>query len=192
MAHWWYRIARGACGLWFWLTHHGVRAEGVEKLPQGAAIICPNHTSLRDPLYMAVACGRNEPLRFMAKAEIWKSKFLGNLIASLGAFPVRRGEADLDAIRESMNILKTGQKLLVFPEGTRVTEGKDVEAKAGAAMLAAKTGAPIIPVAIVNGRKYFTPTRVIFGDPIQVTGRREQQRLAAAQVMKAIGDLGCR
>ena len=192
MALWWYRFARGACGLLFWLTHHGVRTEGREKLPAGAAIICPNHTSLRDPLYMAVACGRNEPLRFMAKAEVWKSKFLGGLIASLGAFPVRRGEADLDAIRQSMGILKDGQKLLIFPEGTRVTEGKDVEAKAGAAMLAAKTGAPIVPVAIVNGRKYFTPTRVIFGDPITVTGRREQQRLAAAQVMETIEELGCR
>ena len=120
------------------------------------------------------------------------SATLGGLIGSLGAFPVRRGEADLDAIRQSLDILKGGQKLLIFPEGTRVTEGKDVEAKAGAALLAARSGAPIVPVAIVNGRKYFTPTRVIFGDPIRVTGRREQQRLAAAQVMDEIGKLGCR
>ena len=192
MALWWYRLARGMVGVLFWLTHHGVRAEGLERIPDGAAILCPNHTSLRDPLYMAVACGRNMPLRFMAKAEIWKSKLLGGLIGSLGAFPVRRGEADLDAIRQSLDILKGGQKLLIFPEGTRVTEGKDVEAKAGAAMLAARSGAPIVPVAIVNGRKFFTPTHVIFGAPIQVTGRREQQRLAAAQVMEEIGKLGCR
>ncbi|MDD6877415.1 MAG: lysophospholipid acyltransferase family protein [Clostridiaceae bacterium] len=187
----WYRIARMICQVFFTITHHGVTARHAERLPEGAALLCPNHTSIRDPIYVAVACGSRVKLRFMAKIELFRFRPLGALIRSLGAFPVRRGEADLDAIRESLRILKEGGKLLVFPEGTRVTEGKDVEAKAGAAMLAARSGAPMVPVYIENGRSWFRRVTVTFGEPIPVVGRREEQRAAAVRVMDAIGEMKC-
>lgn len=179
------------CLIFFTITNHGVRTRHLERLPEGAAVICPNHTSLRDPGYLAIACGRKVKLRFMAKVELFRFKPLGALIRSLGAFPVKRGEADLNAIRMSQHILKDGGKLLVFPEGTRVTEGKDVEAKAGAALLAAKSGAPMVPVCIENGRTWFRRVTVTFGEPIFVVGRREEQREAAARMMDAIGAMKC-
>lgn len=185
----WYRFVCAVCGFWFRITHHAVCVEGRERLPEGAAILCPNHTSLRDPVYLAVACGGEMPLRFMAKAELFRVPVVNRVVKSLGAYPVRRGEADMDSIRESMSILRTGGKLLIFPEGTRVTAGKDVEAKAGAAFLAAHTGAPLVPVRIENARTYFRPVRVVFGEPIAVRGRRAAQNEAAAQVMRAIGEL---
>ncbi len=185
----WYRFVCTVGGAFFRLTHHGVNPEHRENLPEGPAILCPNHTSLRDPLYIAVACGPRARLRFMAKAELFRIPGLRGLIRSLGAYPVRRGEADMDAIRQSIKELKAGGKLLIFPEGTRVTQGKTVDAKVGAAFLAAHTGVPIIPIRIENARTYFRPVRIVFGEPIEVHGRREEQHAAVERVMQAIEGL---
>ena len=188
----WYKIARGLGKFWFTITHHGVRVHNRELLPEGGAVICPNHTALRDPLYVAVAMKPSVKMRYMAKAELFESRLLGWFLNSLGAFPVKRGTADIQAIRESIKSLNDGCKLVVFPEGTRVTEGKEAEAKGGAAMLAAKTGLPIVPTYISNGRTFFKRVDVVFGEPIYVGRPREEQRAAVDKVMTAIEELKCK
>lgn len=144
------------------------RVYGMEKLPEGAAILCPNHTTFRDPLYVAMRLGYRHRMAFMAKAELFGNWFTKWFFGSIHAIPVKRGTGDLNAIKKSMEALKDGRKLVMFPEGTRVKEGEEVEAKAGAAMLAAKTNASIVPIYIKNGKTVFKVVRLYIGDPIEV------------------------
>jgi len=167
------------------------RVYGMEKLPEGAAILCPNHTTLRDPVYVALRLGYRHRIAFMAKAELFSNWFTKWFFGSIHAIPVKRGAGDLHAIKKCMEELKDNRKLVMFPEGTRVKEGEEVEAKAGAAMLAAKTKAPIIPVYIKNGKSFFKVVRLYIGDPIEVTvtdkkNAAEDYKRAATACMDAV------
>lgn len=142
----WYRIILGlARGIFALLG--GLRALHRERVPaKGAAILASTHFSHLDP--PAVACGCDRQLAFFAKAELFKVPILAPLIRSLGAFPARRGEGDMEAFRKSLALLEEGRAVLIFPEGTRgdgVTLG---ELNRGATLLAKKSGATVIPVAI--------------------------------------------
>jgi 1-acyl-sn-glycerol-3-phosphate acyltransferase len=128
--------------LWF-----RVRVRGVEHIPaSGPAILAPNHKNFLDPFFVGIATRRH--VRYMAKVELFKGP-LGWLFSRLGAFPVRRGEADAEALETARTILEQGGLVVVFPEGTRV-EPPDALGSPhhGAARLALDTGAPIVPVAI--------------------------------------------
>ena len=153
---------------------HPIKAVGRENIPEGAAVICPNHTTAGDPLYVVFALGRRYPVWAMAKAEILKWPVLGWLLSKAGVFGVDRGKADLRAAKTAMRCLKTDHKLLIFPEGTRVGEGEASDAKAGAALFATRTGAPLIPVYIQPKKRRFRPTRVVFGQPYhpQIAGNK--------------------
>ncbi|HWA83389.1 MAG TPA: lysophospholipid acyltransferase family protein, partial [Fimbriimonadaceae bacterium] len=107
-----------------------------------------DHVSNLDP--PAVACGTNKrQLAFMAKEELFKGLF-GKLIASLGAFPVRRGDSDTEAIRKALALLEQGRAVLVFPEGTR-GDGKTMgPINRGVAMLAKRSGAMVLPVGVIG------------------------------------------
>lgn len=124
-----------------------LRFTGAEHLPrEGAAILAPNHKSFLDPFFLSFATRR--PLRFMAKVELFKGP-LGWLFVRLGAFPVRRGEADAEAMLTARTVLEAGELLVLFPEGTRVDEPDALGSPHhGAARLAHDTGAPILPTAI--------------------------------------------
>lgn len=186
-----YRFAYVLCSIWFFLTNHRVRVHHRERLPEGACILCPNHTALRDPVYVANACGIRAKLRFMAKSELYENRLLGRFLRSLGAYPVKRGRADIEAIRQSLAYLQEGCSLIIFPEGTRVINGKDSEAKGGAAMLASRSGAPMVPVYLENARTFFKPVELTFGEPIAVGRSRQEQKDAVEKVMKAIEDMKC-
>jgi 1-acyl-sn-glycerol-3-phosphate acyltransferase len=140
---------------------------GRENVPQGAALVCVNHSSMADPVLMALALKRNDRPRFMAKKELFKRFPLKQLITFLGAFPVDRGASDMTAIRTSLDILKDGQKLLIFPQGTRVLSDDEAAAmKNGASMLAFRSGAPLLPAYLTVGRKvFFNRIIVVFGKP---------------------------
>jgi len=147
-----YRLAVWSFDLYF-LTRGGVRATGVENVPaKGGVLICPIHLSNIDP--PALACTmRHRRLLALAKEELWDNRIFGWIIGQIGAFPIRRGEADREAIKYSADLLEDGQALLVFPEGTR-GNGREIQPiQAGPAMLAKKTGVPVVPVGIVRTRK---------------------------------------
>ena len=173
----------------FWLMHHDTVVHGRENLPEGGCIICPNHTSLLDPIHVAFALGRSQRPRFMAKAELFKNPLFAAIIRGLGAFPVQRGAADINSIRESLNILKDGGKLMIFPEGTRVHEGEKVDAKAGAAFLSSRAGVPMVPMYIHNSSRLFSIVHITIGKPILLEGRRPDLQAGSEQLMESIEGL---
>ena len=123
-----------------------VKVEGREHLPaSGACVVAPVHRSNLDTPILAYVTGRR--LRFMGKDSLWKSK-LGWYLTALGGFPVVRGTADREALRACQAILDRGEPLVMFPEGTRRTGMRVEDLFDGPAFLAARTGAPIVPIGI--------------------------------------------
>lgn len=137
---------------------------GRENIPEGGCVVIANHTQWADPVLLATAMGNRYPIVAMAKKELFAIKPLAPLISALGAFPVDRGTADIGAIKTALKSVKEGKKLVIFPEGT--TKHKKGDAvKDGAAMIAARTGAPILPVYISENKKFRSKVYVIFGEP---------------------------
>ncbi len=161
---------------------------------EGPLVICCNHISMMDPAFLV--CVTKRKIRFMAKAEAFEGRFLGWFLRCVGAFPIRRGEADLEAVKTSLRILKEGGVLGIFPEGHRQKPGKPRdEAHGGFVMLAAKTGATILPMAITgkNGRiRPFSKVVVKCGDPIPAdqlgltTKNNEEYKRVAKDIMDGI------
>ena len=174
-----------------------IRTIGLENLPEGGALICPNHTKAVDPFYAVFALGLKNRVVAMAKAEVVRIPVVGWILEKAGVFGIERGKADVGAIKKAMKFLKAGERLLLFPEGTRVKEGEegDHEAKNGAAMLALRTGVPIVPVYIPRKKYWFRSTTVVIGEPYypQVAGKRatpEEYDAVSAEVMRRIFALG--
>lgn len=142
-----------------------VKAVGIENIPKdGAAILAVNHSSNHDPVMVGITCPRD--LKFMAKAELFKNKFIGGILLRLGAFPVHRGKGDLAAIKTALKIFNDGGMMLIFPEGGRGKDGKARRAKPGVALIAQKSGVPVIPVHITGKYKYMGRVTVNYGKPI--------------------------
>jgi 1-acyl-sn-glycerol-3-phosphate acyltransferase len=145
------------------------------KIPrQGAFILASNHVSNLDPVLLGICSVRR--LNFMAKIELFKG-LLGFFLTQLGAFPVKRGESDLGAMREALKRLKAGRVILIFVEGTRRIGNEPSKAQAGVGFLAMKSRVPIVPVYVKGtdrvmapGTKFFKRGRVFatFGEPFYV------------------------
>lgn len=149
----------------FFSIFHPVRTIGREHIPEGAAVIAANHSAYADPMMAIMAFGYRNPLRIMAKEELFHIPVLGWLLIKLGMFGVNRGHSDISAIKRAIKVLKEGCKLMLFPEGTRVRRDEDrPEAKTGVVMFAHRTGAPLIPVYIPRRKHLFRPTSVIIGE----------------------------
>ena len=150
----------------FFSLAHPTRAIGIEKLPEGGVLLCANHTKASDPFFIIFSIGLKRQISAMAKAEIMRVPVVGWLLKKAGIIGVNRGKADVGAIKAAMKELKAGGCLIMFPEGTRVAEGKeeDHEAKTGAAMLSTRTGAPIVPIYIPRKKNWFRPTTIVIGD----------------------------
>lgn len=139
-----------------------------ENIPQGSAVVCVNHTSMLDVVFVAVAFGVNESFAFMGKKELFKNPVLRCIFKAVGAFPVDRGTADLGTIRNSISALKSGKKLLIFPEGTRVKGGAEnsADVKNGIAMIALRASSPMLPVYLSTKKRIFRRTYVVIGKPV--------------------------
>ncbi len=159
-----------------------VKVEGVENVPaEGGCLLCANHLSNRDPIYIAIRTPRR--IRFMAKIELFKFKPLGAAIRGLLAFPVDRGHSDLNAIRTAMKILNDGHVLGVFPQGTRSKDNSRLPMLNGVSMIALRAQKPVIPVYIGGPYKLFRRTPLRFGPPVDLSdfGRRmDGETLTAA------------
>lgn len=105
----------------------------------------------------------------MAKQELFRIPLFSMLIRVLGAFPVKRGSGDLQALKQALRLLQEEKVLGIFPEGTRSRDGKLGRAHTGAALIALRAGAPVVPAAIIGPYRLFRPVRIIFGQPIEVT-----------------------
>lgn len=172
-----------------------LRVVGRENIPDGAAVLCPNHTTLGDPFYVVFAFGRKYPMRAMAKIQIMRVPVIGWILGKAGVFGVDRGRADMKAVKTALKFLKDGNKLLMFPEGTRVHEGEDVAAKTGAAMFATRTGAPLLPIYIQRKKKLFARNVVVIGQPYhpEYAGRKptpDELDAIAGDLMDRVRKLG--
>ena len=149
------------------IWHPVFRVEGRENIPtEGNFVICANHSGLADPIWLLFALKASQKCpRIMAKESVMKLPILGSILLSAGVFGVRRGENDIAAVKEGLSTLKSGQNLLLFPEGTRVKPGKTVEAKSGAVMLSMRTGTPVLPIYLEQKRHIFSPMRCVIGAP---------------------------
>ncbi len=122
--------------------------EGIENIPQDRPLVmASNHRSYADPVILTMPMKR--PVTYMAKEELFKNKLFGWFITKLGAFPVKRGAGDMQVIDDSIAILNSGRNLVIFPEGTRSKDGKVGKGKTGVALIAAKSGADVIPCGII-------------------------------------------
>ena len=127
---------------------------GISNLPKtGGVVVVSNHGSHLDPTILGHALGR--PVAFMAKSELFRIPILASIISACGAYPVKRGAGDREALRTASNRLNEGWATGVFLDGTRQENGRVNDPKAGAALLAGRTGCPILPVAIVNSHRAF-------------------------------------
>lgn len=161
-----YSFARALLIPVFFLFYN-YRVTGRENVPRnGAYIACANHYSAIDPIFVGISLPHR--MYFMAKVELFKNKLLGALMRGLGAFPIKRGEADIKSIKTSLKLLGSGKVLALFPEGTRNKTSETV-AEPGIAMLAVKSKVPVVPVAIISSYKLFRRTKVIIGKPIELT-----------------------
>jgi 1-acyl-sn-glycerol-3-phosphate acyltransferase len=169
--------------IWF-----GLRFEGAERIPRdGPVIIAPNHKSFWDAFFIGLATRRH--VRFMGKTELFTG-LKGRLFLKLGAFPVRRGTSDAQALETARTVLRQGGVLALFPEGTRIRDPEALgEPRSGAGRLALETGATLVPAAISGSeRLFFGPlprprrVRISFAEPIAVD-EEEPTRDAAHELV---------
>ena len=152
-----------------------LRATGLGNLPaDGGFVLAANHTSNFDQWPLGLPLLQQRWLRFMAKSELYWWP-LGRVLDAAGAFPVERGKGDLEAIAKAVELVRSGEVVVMFPEGTRQRKGlrKRWEARphTGAARIAQRAGAPLVPAAIKGTDRLarLGPLRVTYGPPVEVT-----------------------
>ncbi len=167
-----------------------MKINGHDNLPSsGGYILAANHNSLADPPLVAAAV--KTKLNFMAKEELFRIPFFGSFIRNANAFPVKRDVTDKKAIKRSLKILRSGERLLIFPEGGRFDSGK---ALTGISYLAHKTGVPVIPVGLVNNYDFHLLKRIYvniglpvnFEKPPHKKSQKKEYDFFASHILKEI------
>lgn len=160
------RIVTKVC---FFLT-----VENKDAVPEtGGCVICANHRSFWDGILIAVAVRR--PMAYIAKEELFRHKMIAFFMRKFHCYPVRRGGGDIAIVKTAISLLRQGEVLVIFPEGTRVKSGEKVDIKSGAIRLAAMTGVPLVPAGIFGNFRLFQKMRVRFGKPIAAAACREKR-----------------
>ncbi len=196
---WFYYLAN-------WVLRHVFRllmrieVEGEEHVPpEGPLIVAINHMSLMDPPLIGAFFPRD--LEMMAKVELFRRPVIGWVVRHYGAFPVHRGEADLRALKHAMRALRAGHAILMAPEGTRSKTHQLQRGKEGVALVAVRTGAPVLPVALYGQENWWRDllrlrrprVHIRIGEPIPVERNRKADRRAlqaiTTKVMRGLARL---
>lgn len=179
------------------------RSAGEEHLPdEGGFVLSANHSSNLDPWPLGIPLYPERQLRFMAKSEMYRYPPLRWALSNAGAFPVRRGMGDEEAIQKAIELARAGEVVAIFPEGTRRRKGKlkkmlnknhRARPRSGAARVALLAGVPLVPAAIggTESLSRLGPLRVAYGPPIDVTDLEEMDirnasKIATGRLMEAI------
>lgn len=176
-----------------------IRPLGTEHLPESGFVLASNHVSNVDPFALAWALFPRREIRFMAKAELF-NPLLGWAMWGAGTFPVKRGQADPEALKTAVRLLRSGEIVGMFPEGTRQRKGLNkkfvAQAHTGTARIALTAHVPLIPAGIVGTDRLtsFEPVRVAYGPPVKVDDladlpRKKAAEIATERLMTAIYDL---
>ena len=176
-----------------------LRARGLEHVPSGGFVLAANHTSNFDPWPLGIPFLPKRQLRFMAKAELF-NPILAPILRAGGAFEVRRGEGDVEAMRTAAELAREGEIVVMFPEGTRQKKGlrkkREARPHTGAARIALTAGVPLVPAAIggTDRLSRLGPLSVAYGEPIDVSDLEGMETKRAASIaterlMKAIEEL---
>jgi 1-acyl-sn-glycerol-3-phosphate acyltransferase len=170
-----------------------VEVEGASAVPEhGPVILAPVHRSFMD--FFVVPEVTRRKIFYMAKDDLWRSPLFGSFLDSVGAFPVNRSGADRLALERAQDVLERGEVLILFPEGTRRAGPVVEDLHEGAAFLAARTGAPIVPIgiggtadAMPKGSKFVRPVKVhvVVGTPLEAPERSARGRVPRHQVHDA-------
>lgn len=196
-----YSIITSIFGVFFKVFHRN-KVYGVENIPQGAAIIAPNHLSFYDP--PLIAGSLPSEASFLARASLFHNPVINFLISRLNAHPVTGGPQDLSSLKLIIDLLQKNQRVVIFPEGRRSFDGELAPIKSGIGMLAQRGKCPIIPT-YIHGTfaiwnrfhkypKLYGKTAVVFGTPIQPTNfdhlnKKEAQEEIAKSVQQALENL---
>lgn len=197
---WFAHLMRATVGALLLLIFR-VKLVGRENLPPaGGVLLCGNHISYADPVLLW--CKVPRPTHFMAKSESWDNNVLGWGLDHFWAFPVRRGEADREAIGKATGFLAAGEPVAIFPEGTRNFDGT-AQAQGGAAFIAMRAGVPVLPVGVAGTDRIkppgarmlrFPKVVISFGERIDPAaalpegGRKERVEALTAEIMRRIGE----
>lgn len=150
---------------------------GKENVPnEGGVLLCANHIHALDPPVVGITAPR--PVHFMAKEELFSTPILKHLVPHLNAFPVKRGMSDREALRKGLAILKEGNVLGIFPEGTRSETGELGKGLAGAGFFALRTDAQVVPCAVIGPYQKFKKLKIVYGKPIDFTEVRKNKTSA--------------
>ncbi len=175
-----------------------LRIHNAEQIPgRKPFIICSNHIKWIDPATIGAAIPARYRIRFMAKKELFSYFILSFLVRKAGAFPVNRKQADYSAIKKAYQLLKEGQVLGLFPEGSRSINGKLQKAYNGSALIAVRSGVPVVPIAIVGPYQLFKPLHVYIGPPFVLPpliyenkeDKKAQLEEMSYEIMRRIRDL---
>jgi 1-acyl-sn-glycerol-3-phosphate acyltransferase len=177
-------------GVLSWPLVKGVfrlHSTGVERLPQGGFVLSANHISNLDPWALGYPLFPRRQLRFMGKVELF-NPVLGPILRAGGAFPVRRGERDAEAIDAAVALARAGEIVAMFPEGTRRKKGlvkkREARPHTGAARVALQADVPLVPAAIAGTDQLtrLRTLRVAYGEPVPLDDlRAEEDHRRAAQ-----------
>lgn len=196
-----YRLGYALCNVVAKLGFR-LRTYGRENLIEdGPAILASNHASYLDPPLVGVSCRKD--VYFLARKSLFERPVIGPLLAQLNTVPVDRDRGDVGAIRAMVKLLKSGNRVLVFPEGTRSKDGNLQPARGGVGLLIAKSLAPVVPIRIFgsfaalprSGGIRFVPITVVIGKPLFFTKQdlgtdeRAAYQVLSDRVMTAIGAL---
>lgn len=175
--------------------HKAVGAEHIAV--DGGCIFASNHMSLLDPVFLGLGV-KKRTVHYMAKAEIFKGKISAWFFRSMGAFPVKRGSKDISAIKNGIDMVEKGHYIGIFPQGKRVKGETLSRYKTGFALLAIRSGCPIVPVYVKTKNQRLRPFRqvtVIFGDPVSaeqlgyIDGTADNLQQMAKQLMAITEEL---
>ena len=182
-----YRFLRMAV-LIFYKCIFKIEAIGTENIPKSSGVILSgNHTSNHDPIILAVSQKRT--IAFMAKDSVLKIPILGFILKKAGIFPVKRGTGDIGAVKKAIDILKDGNMISLFPEGTRNKTGEILAPfQSGAALIACKSDSVIVPVGIISSYRLFSKVTVIFNKPIDPKkyGEKPDIKIITSDLKKVI------
>lgn len=172
-----------------------IEIKGTENIPDtGSCVVCINHISLFDPLVIYKSVER--PIIFIGKQELFKIPVIGWFLKSINVIPVKRGSGDIGAVKAALKTLKDGGVLGIFPTGTREKKNPNADVKGGAAMIALKAGAPVIPINIKATYRIFSKVYITVGRPVDLSefeGRKLSQEefvSASEKIYKNIKSLG--